>query len=134
MITILLVDDQAAARMGLKLRFGLETDLLVLGEAIDGEDAVAQATRLVPDVVVMDVAMPNMDGIEATREICASCDCKVVVLSLYDDSETRKRAAEAGACAFVTKQEADAALLMAVRTAGRGGAEARRREVGPGDA
>jgi len=71
MIKILLVDDQAAARMGLKLRLGLETDLEVLGEAVDGEDAVAQATRLVPDVVVMDVAMRNMDGIDATRVICA---------------------------------------------------------------
>ena len=89
------------ARMGLKLRLGLETDLEVLGEAVDGEDAVAQATRLVPDVVVMDVAMPNIDGIiDATRMICASCNCKVVMLSLYDDSETRKRATDAGACAL----------------------------------
>jgi DNA-binding NarL/FixJ family response regulator len=127
-IKILLVDDQAAARMGLKLRLGLETDLEVLGEAVDGEDAVAQATRLAPDVVVMDVAMPIKDGIDATREICAAGVCKVVMLSLYDDSETRKRAADAGACAFVTKQESDVVLLMAVREAGRGGAKARRRE------
>ena len=118
MIKILLVDDQAAARIGLKLRLGLETDLEVLGEAVDGEDAVAQATRLAPDVVVMDVAMPIKDGIDATREICAAGVCKVVMLSLYDDSETRKRAADAGACAFVTKQESDVVLLMAVRRAG----------------
>jgi DNA-binding NarL/FixJ family response regulator len=118
MIKVLLVDDQAAARMGLKLRLGLETDLEVLGEAVDGIDAVAQATQLGPDVVVMDVAMPNMDGIDATREICASCDCRVVMLSLYDDQETRKRAADAGAVAFVTKQEPDGSLLLAVRRAG----------------
>jgi DNA-binding NarL/FixJ family response regulator len=115
MIKILLVDDQAAARMGLKLRLGLETDLEVLGEAVDGEDAVVQATRLAPDVVVMDVAMPIMDGIDATRVICASCDCRVVMLSLYDDQETRKRASDAGAVAFVTKQEPDVTLLEAIR-------------------
>jgi DNA-binding NarL/FixJ family response regulator len=76
----------------------------------------------------MDVAMPNMDGIDATRVICASCNCKVVMLSLYDDSETRKRASDAGACAFVTKQESDVVLLMAVREAGRRGAGAQRCE------
>src|SRR4029079_262756 len=103
MIKILLVDDQAAARIGLKLRLGLETDLEVLGEAVDGEDAVVQAPRLAPDVLVMDVAMPVKDGIDATREICASCDCRVIMLSLYDDQETRKRASDAGAVAFVTK-------------------------------
>jgi len=127
MIKILLVDDQAAARMGLKLRLGLETDLEVLGEAVDGEDAVAQATRLVPDVVVMDVAMPNMDGIDATRMICASCDCKVVMLSLYDDSETRQRASDAGAGAYGTEQVSDVVLLMAVRRAGE---QASRRAAG----
>ena len=101
MIKILLVDDQAAARVGLKLRLGLETDLEVLGEAVDGEDAIAQATRLAPDVVVMDVAMPNMDGIDATR-----VDLRIVRLPSRDveplrrpgDEEASERCGRGGVC------------------------------------
>ncbi len=118
MITILLVDDQYSARTGLKLRLSLEPDITVLGEAVDGDDAVEQATALEPDVVVMDVVMPNKDGIDATRELRDLVpDCAVVMLSLHDDHETRQRAEEAGAVAFVTKQEPDMTLLDAIRRA-----------------
>jgi len=118
MTTLLLVDDQPSIRRGLRMRLGLEPELRVVGEADSGEMAVALATQLRPDVVVMDVEMQPMDGIAATQAVRAACpECAVVVLTLHDDNVTRARAAAAGATAFVAKQDKDEVLLSAIRGA-----------------
>ena len=117
-IRVLLADDQPTIRQGLRLRLGLEPDIDVVGEASDGNDAVALATHLRPDVVIMDIAMPILDGIDATRELRTHAPSSaVVILSLHDDAATRNRARLAGAAAFVAKHEADHSLLEAIRGA-----------------
>lgn len=120
-ISVLIADDQHIIRHGLRLRLGLESDITVIGEAADGNIAVDLATQLRPDVVVMDVAMPNLDGIEATREIrLRAPETAVVILSLHDDAATRNRAQLAGAASFVTKHDADQSLIVAIRDAASG--------------
>jgi DNA-binding NarL/FixJ family response regulator len=118
MIRVLLVDDQQNIRRGLRMRLGLEPDLTVVGEAADGEAALRVARLVAPDVVLMDVEMPVLDGIEATARLReAQPRCSIVMLSLYDDARTRARAAAAGACAFVAKTKMDEALIEAIRAA-----------------
>lgn len=118
MIKILLVDDQTAVRWGLKMRFGLEPDFIVLGEAGTGVEAIQAAQALRPDVVVMDVEMPEMDGITATQRLHEMMpQVGVVMLSIHGDADTRARAEAAGARAFVEKQDADETLLTAIRGA-----------------
>jgi DNA-binding NarL/FixJ family response regulator len=115
-IKVLLVDDQPVTRQGLRLRMATEADIAVVGEAGDGHAALDLARALAPDVIVMDVTMPGLDGIEATRHIRATVPgSTVVILSLNDDAATRARAAEAGAAAFVAKHEADGLLLDTIR-------------------
>ena len=117
-IRVLLVDDQPAIRQGLRLRMAAEADIAVVGEAGDGTAALDLARRLAPDVIVMDVAMPGVDGIDATRAIRATLpNSIVVVLTLHDDSITRELASQAGATAFVAKHEADRLLLDTIRDA-----------------
>ena len=119
MITIFVVDDQDSTRTGLRLRIGLEDDLTIVGEAGDADAALAQVALRRPDVVVMDVAMPGVDGISATTELLVRMpEVAVVMLSLHDDQLTREAAADAGAVAFVGKQEPDDKLLAALRRAG----------------
>lgn len=116
MITILLVDDQPAVRQGLRMRLGLESDVHVVGEANDGAEAVAIAQRLHPDVILMDVEMPNIDGIQATQALRTLAPrSAVVMLSIHDDPVTQQRARAAGAAAFVSKHAAVDALLAAIR-------------------
>ena len=118
MIRLLLVDDQPAVRRGLGLRFHLEPDLEVVGEASTGAEALALAQTLTPDVVLMDIAMPEMDGIEATVALRRAVpQSAVVILSIHDDAQTRGRAQAAGAVAFVEKRGATEALLSAIRLA-----------------
>jgi DNA-binding NarL/FixJ family response regulator len=118
MITVLLVDDQPAVRAGLKMRLALEPDLCVVGEAGNGLEAVSLARKLEPDVVLMDIEMPGLDGISATSTLRASSPCPaVVVLTLYDSQDMRQRALEAGADAFVGKQDVCEALMGAIRDA-----------------
>src|SRR5690606_15371860 len=113
-IRVLLADDQPTIRQGLRLRLGLEPDIDVVGEAGDGNDAVALATTLRPDVVIMDVTMPHLDGIDATHALRQQAPgSAVVILSLHDDASTRDRARLAGATAFIAKHEADSLLLHA---------------------
>ena len=118
MIRLLIVDDQPAVRQGLRMRLGAEPDLEVVGEAADGEVALSSAQALCPDVVLMDVEMPHMDGIAATdtlRKLCPST--AVIVLSMYDDASTQERAERAGATAFVPKRVPTDMLMAKIRQA-----------------
>src|SRR5512137_2901023 len=91
MIRLLIVDDQPAVRRGLQMRLAVEPDLSVVGEAADGEAALALAQEVCPDVVLMDVEMPHMDGIAAANALRRICpDISVIMLSIHDDADTRK--------------------------------------------
>ena len=118
MIRVLLVDDQAVVRHALRGCFHLEPDLEVVGEASSGSEALALAQTLTPDVVLMDLQMPEMDGIQATAVLRRLVPQSVVViLSISVDEQTRTRAQVAGAVAFVEKRGATDALLSAIRLA-----------------
>jgi DNA-binding NarL/FixJ family response regulator len=115
-IKVLVVDDRPSIRQGLQMRFALEPDLLVVGEAGDGETALALTQQLRPDVVVMDVEMPHMDGVQATRQVRTTAPASaVVMLSIHEDPTTRARCHAAGAAAFVTKKQSPETLLSAIR-------------------
>jgi DNA-binding NarL/FixJ family response regulator len=121
-IRILLADDQTSVRRGLHMRLGIEADMEVVGEATTGETAIESAVELQPDVIVMDVEMPGMGGIAATRRVRAALPgCAVVMLSLYDDTPTRELARMAGASDFVAKHSIDSLLGAIRRAAGDGG-------------
>ena len=116
MIRILLVDDQATVREGLKMRFALEPDLCVVGEAGNGMEALHAAYELAPDVIVMDVEMPVMDGVTAAQHLHALLPhIGLVMFSIHDDPETRAWAQEAGAATFVQKAGSGENLLEAIR-------------------
>lgn len=118
MIRVLLVDDQQVVRRGLGLRLHLEPDMHVVGEARSGKEALSLAQALAPDVVLMDVELPEMDGIAATAALRAlRSPSAVVMLSIHDDLPTRTRAQAAGAVAFVTKNGMTEDLLAAIRQA-----------------
>src|SRR5919108_423859 len=118
MIRLLLVDDQPAVRRGLGIRLHLEPDIQIVGEASTGREALSKVQALSPDVVLMDVEMPEMDGIQATAALRAAASTSaVVILSIHDDPQTRVRAQAAGAVAFVEKRGATDALLSAIRQA-----------------
>jgi DNA-binding NarL/FixJ family response regulator len=115
-ISLVLVDDQSTVRTSLRMRMALESDLLIVGEASDGAMAIEQVRLLQPDVVVMDVRMPLVDGIAAADTIRhQNPTAAIVMLSLYDDRNTRKRALAAGATAFISKQQPVEDLLSVIR-------------------
>jgi len=115
-ITVLLVDDKRVIRQGLRMRLAAEPGIVVVGEASDGESALALARRLLPDVVVMDVEMPRMDGITAAERLRCECpSTSVVLLSFHDDAETQARAKAAGAAALVAKYGVIDGLMAAIR-------------------
>lgn len=116
MIKILVVDDQVAVRIGLKLQFQVEKGFTVVGEAKNGEHALRQASLLQPDITLMDLVMPVMDGLAATAKMGQVCpNCKVIILSIQDDPLTQADARAAGATAFVAKSDAEN-LLTVIRT------------------
>ncbi|TME05412.1 MAG: response regulator transcription factor [Chloroflexi bacterium] len=118
MIRVLLVDDQAVVRRALRVRFHLEPDLEVVGEASTGREALTLAQALTPDVVLMDIQMPGMNGIEATAALRRVVpESVVVILSIYDDAQTRGQAQAAGAVACVEKRGETETLLSAIRQA-----------------
>ena len=123
MIRVLLVDDQPVVRRGLRVRFQLEPDMQVIGEASTGSEALTLAQILTPDVVLMDIEMPDMDGIEATVALRTVVpQSAVVILSIHTDRQTRMKAQAAGAVAFVEKRGTTDILLAAIRqAAGRTG-------------
>ena len=119
----MIADDQALMRGGFRMILEAETDLEVVGEAIDGADAVRGFERWRPDVVVMDVRMPSMDGIEATRRITALDDAaKVLMLTTFDLDEYVYDALRAGASGFLLKERPPEELVQAVRVVAAGDA------------
>jgi DNA-binding NarL/FixJ family response regulator len=117
---VLVVDDQALVRGGFAMILDAEPDLEVVGEAVDGVEAVRMAAELVPDVVLMDVRMPRMDGIEATRRITAAGRARVLVLTTFDLDEYVWDALVAGASGFLLKDVRPRDLGHAVRTVAAG--------------
>jgi DNA-binding NarL/FixJ family response regulator len=122
-VTVLLVDDQPLLRMGFRLILEGEPDLRIAGEASDGAEAVERAAQLRPDVVLMDVRMPRMDGIEATRRIAAANpDSRIIILTTFDLDEYAFAGLQAGASAFLLKDVAPEELVNAVRLVASGDA------------
>ena len=117
MITVLIVDDQALVRGGFRMILGAQSDIEVVGEAADGRQAINEARRLRPDIVLMDVRMPELDGIEATRQLLAndSADSKVVMLTTFDMDEYVYEALQAGASGFLLKDVPPEQLVSGIR-------------------
>ena len=122
MIRILVADDQHLVRSGFRMILGADAELEVVGEAGDGVEAVSEARRLTPDVVLMDVRMPRVDGIEATRQIATMAEPpRVLVLTTFDLDEYVFAALRAGASGFLLKDAPEAQLLAAIRVVADGG-------------
>ncbi|HMO11605.1 MAG TPA: response regulator transcription factor [Actinotalea sp.] len=121
MTSVLLVDDQALQRVGFRLVIESEPDLVVVGEAADGQVALDQVAALAPDVVLMDIRMPGMDGIEATRRIVeAHPGSRVLVLTTFDVDDLAFAAVRAGASGFLLKSARRDELVDAIRTVAAG--------------
>ena len=120
-ITILLVDDHPLFRKGLRLLFDEERDMKVVGEAGDGEEAISRVRELSPDVVVMDISMPGLNGIEATRQILTEApETKVLALSIQGGKQFVKDMLEAGAAGYILKDSVPEELTDAVRKVRQG--------------
>lgn len=116
MITVILADDHAILRDGLRYLLEAAGDIQIVSMAANGQEAVEQAELLCPDVVVMDISMPIMGGIEATKHICKICEqTKVAILSMHHTTEYIQRALEAGAVGYLLKDSAGAELVAAIR-------------------
>lgn len=117
MITVLVADDHTVLRDGLRYLLEAQGDIEIVGMAANGQEAVDQATLTCPDVILMDISMPVMNGIEATKHICKVCaNTKVAILSMHHTAEYMQRALEAGAVGYLLKDSAGAELVSAIRT------------------
>jgi len=122
-IGVLVADDQSMVRAGFRLLLGDEDGIEVVAEAADGNEAVAKAARFRPAVVLMDIRMPELDGLEATRRILAADpDARVLILTTFDLDEYIYEALRAGASGFVLKDDPPEQLIAAIRTAAAGNA------------
>jgi DNA-binding NarL/FixJ family response regulator len=121
-ISVLVVDDQRLVRTGFRVILGSEPDITVVGEAADGEEAVALARELAPMVVLMDIRMPNMDGLAATRVILSETASRVLMLTTFDSDEYVYAALRAGASGFLLKDAPGEQLTAAVRCVAGGDA------------
>jgi DNA-binding NarL/FixJ family response regulator len=116
MITVILADDHAILRDGLRYLLQAAGDIEIISMAANGQEAVDQARLHCPDVIVMDISMPVMSGIEATKHICKICEhTKVAILSMHHTAEYIQRALEAGAVGYLLKDSAGAELVAAIR-------------------
>jgi DNA-binding NarL/FixJ family response regulator len=116
MITVILADDHAILRDGLRFLLEAAGDIQIISVAANGQEAVDQARLQCPDVIVMDISMPVMSGIEATRHICKICThTKVAILSMHHTTEYIQRALEAGAVGYLLKDSAGSELVTAIR-------------------
>lgn len=122
-ITVLLCDDHTVVRKGLRLLLDAEADIQVVGEAANGQQSVRETKRLKPDVVLQDLAMPLLNGLEATRQIVKEVpSAKVLILSAYSDDGYIEHAVEAGAAGYLMKETAGDDLLRAIREVASGNA------------
>jgi DNA-binding NarL/FixJ family response regulator len=119
-IRVILADDHAVVRAGLKTVLSSARDITVMSEASTGREAVALADRYKPDIVVMDLVMPDTDGVEATRQIVANGSAKVLVLTMHTEDEHLAAALSAGASGYLVKSAAERELVDAVRAVARG--------------
>jgi two-component system response regulator NreC len=121
MIRILLADDHAMVRQGFRLILSSQADMEIVGEAGNGREAVEMAEKLQPDIIVMDVAMPELNGIEATRKITAGLPrTRILALSMHKDSVYVREILRAGARGYLLKDSIDSDLLSAVRAVAKG--------------
>jgi DNA-binding NarL/FixJ family response regulator len=122
-IKVLLVDDHTVVRQGLRVLLEAEQDITIVAEAENGRQAVQLTKKHLPDVVVMDIAMPMLNGLEATRQIIREAPtAKVIILSSYSDDEYVHQLTEAGAAGYLLKQTAATDLMKAIREARKGNA------------
>src|SRR6266705_769652 len=122
-ITVLLADDHTVVRQGLRALLVAEEDIDIVGEADNGRQTIQLVKKLLPDVAVVDIAMPVLNGLEATRQITRSVPTtKVLILSSYSDDEYVQQLTEAGAAGYLVKQTAANDLLKAIREAQKGNA------------
>jgi len=120
-IKVLIVDDHAVVRDGICALLSLQKDILVAGEAVDGKEAIEKVKELAPEVVLMDIVMPVMNGLEATRQICREFpQAKVVMLTQYADEENVVTSEQFGAVGFISKSIASSQLLEGIRSVSRG--------------
>ena len=121
MIKVLLVDDQTLIRQGIRLLLEIEPDIQVVGQAANGQTAIEQVEALQPDVVLMDVRMPEMDGVAATRELSArNPEVKVIILTTFEDDETVFEGLKAGARGYLLKDISSEEMAQAVRKVAAG--------------
>jgi DNA-binding NarL/FixJ family response regulator len=121
MIRVLLADDQGLVRAGFRMILRAEADIEVVGQAADGEEAVSRTRETDPDVVLMDIRMPGVDGVEATRRITATAGPRVLVLTTFDLDEYVYEALRAGASGFLLKDAPEEQLVAAIRVVAAGG-------------
>ena len=115
-ITVLLADDHAVVRDGLRSMLQTQDDIEVISDAANGHEAVGQAAQLCPDVAIVDIAMPGLNGIDVTRKILKVCpSTKVVILSMYSATEHILQALQAGALGYVLKESAGVEVISAIR-------------------
>ena len=120
-LNVLLVDDHSVVRMGFKMLIDSEKDMQVIAEAETGEDGIIKFQEIKPDVIVMDITMPGIGGLEAIDRIIAKDkNAKILVLSAHEDSVHPKRVLSAGAIGYLTKRSAAEELINAIRTVGSG--------------
>jgi DNA-binding NarL/FixJ family response regulator len=115
-IRVLVADDHTILRSGLRMMLNAQPDIEVIGEASDGRQAISEAERLTPDVILMDITMPTVSGIEATRQIKRLLpDVKVLILTMHENEEYLFQALRAGASGYILKEAADTELITAIR-------------------
>jgi two-component system response regulator NreC len=121
-LRIMLADDHETVREGLKMIVNAQDDMEVVGSVGDGQEAVARAQELLPDVLVMDISMPKLNGLKATEKLTKICpEVKVLTLSRHADDGYIRELLAAGACAYVLKQSAPSELIHAIRAVAAGG-------------
>ena len=121
MIKVLIVDDHEMVRLGISSYLGVQSDMEVVGEAENGQEAVEKALALRPDAILMDVVMPEMDGIAATKEILRQWpEAKIIILTSFIDDEKVYPAIEAGAASYILKTSTAAEIAKAIRATANG--------------